>query len=100
MICSLADRIAIVTGAAQGLGEAIARRLAQEGAHVTLADINLEGVRRTTEAIAQETGRRTLAVQCDVTDEAQVDAMVQRTVETFGRLDILVANAGILIAGD
>jgi sorbitol-6-phosphate 2-dehydrogenase len=95
----LLDRIAIVTGGAQGLGEAICHRLAQEGAHVVVADINLEGAEKTAAAIREATGRRAIAVRVDVTKEDEVEAMVNRTLEEFGRLDIMVANAGILIAG-
>jgi len=94
----LQDRIAIVTGGAQGLGEAICHRLAREGAHVIVADVNLEGARRVAAEIMVQTDRRALAVQADVTDEAQVEAMVRRAMDEFGRLDIMVANAGILIA--
>ena len=94
----LQDKIAIVTGGAQGLGAAICRRLADEGCHVVVADLNLEGAEQTAAEIAAQTGRRTLATKVDVTDEAQVEAMVDRAVEEFGRLDILVSNAGILIA--
>jgi len=92
----LQDRIAIVTGAAQGLGEALAHRLADEGCHVVVADVNVQGVRRVAEEIAARTGRRALAMAVDVTNSQQVEEMVGRTVEEFGRLDILVANAGIL----
>jgi sorbitol-6-phosphate 2-dehydrogenase len=95
---ALQDRIAIVTGGAQGLGAAICRRLADEGCHVVVADLNLEGAEQTAADVAAQTGRRAIAVGVDVTDEAQVAAMVDRAVEEFGRLDILVSNAGILIA--
>ena len=95
---SLNDRIAIVTGGAQGLGAAICQRLAAEGAHVVVADLNLEGAEATAAAIQAQTGRRTLALGVDVTDEGQVEALVQRTVDEFARLDILVSNAGVLIA--
>ena len=94
----LLDRIAIVTGGAQGLGAAVCQRLAWEGAHVVVADLNLEGAAHTAAEIAAQTGRRTLAVGVNVTDESQVEAMVNRAVDEFGRLDILVSNAGILIA--
>ena len=94
----LQDRIAIVSGGAQGLGRAICLRLAQEGAHVIVADINLDGAQETADAIAAETGRRTMAVQVDVTKEEQVAAAMDRAVEAFGRLDICVSNAGVLIA--
>lgn len=94
----LIDRIALVTGGAQGLGQAIGRRLAQEGAHVAVADLNLAGAEQVAAGIAAQTGRRAIAIGVDVSDEAQVEAMVRRTVDEFGRLDILVSNAGILIA--
>jgi sorbitol-6-phosphate 2-dehydrogenase len=96
---SLQDRIAVITGGAQGLGEAICHRLAREGAHVIVADLNLEGAERVAREVMARTGRRAVAVQADVTDEAQVEAMVARAVDEFGGLDILVSNAGILIAG-
>ncbi|HID86688.1 MAG TPA: sorbitol-6-phosphate dehydrogenase [Anaerolineae bacterium] len=92
----LQDRIAIVTGAAQGLGEALARRLAAEGCHVVVADINGRGAQRVAEEISAQSGRRALAMTVDVTKSQQVEEMVRRTVEEFGRLDILVANAGII----
>jgi sorbitol-6-phosphate 2-dehydrogenase len=95
----LPDRIALVTGGAQGLGEAICHRLAREGAHVVVADLNRAGGERVAAEVAARTGRRALAVRVDVTDEGQVEAAVQGVVEGFGRLDILVSNAGILIAG-
>ena len=98
---TLQDRIAIVTGGARGLGEAICHQLAREGAHVVVADLNLEGAERVAAEIVSraQAGRRAVAVQVDVTDEPQVAAMVDRAVQEFGRLDILVSNAGILIAG-
>ena len=95
---ALQDHIAIVTGGAQGLGEAVCHRLAREGAHVAVADLNLEGAERVAVGIVAQTDRRAIAVQTDVTDEAQVAAMVDRTIQEFGRLDLLVSNAGILIA--
>ena len=94
----LHDQIAIVTGGAQGLGEAICHRLAREGAHVVVADLNMKGAECVAADIMAQTDRRAIAVQVDVTDEAQVAAMVDRAVQEFGRLDILVSNAGILIA--
>jgi len=96
---TLQDRIAIVTGGAQGLGEAICHRLAREGAHVVVADLNLEGAERVAAEIEARTERRAVGVGVDVTAEEQVAAMIERAVTEFGRLDILVSNAGILIAG-
>jgi len=92
----LQDRIAAVTGGAQGLGEAIAHRLAREGAHIGVADINFEGARQVAAAIEDSTKRQAIPLAVDVTDETQVTRMVARIVETFGHLDILVANAGIV----
>jgi sorbitol-6-phosphate 2-dehydrogenase len=94
----LQDRIALVTGGAQGLGQAICQRLAAEGCHVVVADLNGEAAEAATAEIAANSGRQTLAVQVDVTEESQVEAMVAQTLEKFGRLDIAVANAAILIA--
>ncbi len=94
----LEDRVAIVTGGAQGLGEAICHRLAREGAHIAVADLDLRGAQGVADDLAAQADRRAIAVGVDVTDETQVEAMVQRTMQVFGRLDILVSNAGILIA--
>jgi len=94
----LEDRIAIVTGGAQGLGEAICHRLAREGAHIVVADLDLKGAQRVAADLIAHTGCRAIAVGVDVTDETQVETMVQRAVQELGRLDILVSNAGILIA--
>jgi sorbitol-6-phosphate 2-dehydrogenase len=96
----LVDQVAIVTGAAQGLGEALAHRLGKEGAHVVVADINDEAAQKVAQAIAEAYGVKTLWVHADVTDLAQCEAMVDKTVEAFGRLDILISNAGILISGE
>ena len=95
---TLEDRIAVVTGGAQGLGAAICLRLAQEGAHVVVADLNLEGAEETATSIITQTGQKAIAAQVDVTDEGQVKEMVDRAVREFGRLDILVSNAGVLAA--
>jgi NAD(P)-dependent dehydrogenase (short-subunit alcohol dehydrogenase family) len=94
---TLKDRVAIVTGGAQGLGAAICTRLAREGAHVLGADLNLEGAEDTASEIMMHTDRRAIAIQFDVTDEDQVVAMVGHASAEFGRLDILVSNAGILL---
>jgi sorbitol-6-phosphate 2-dehydrogenase len=94
----LEDRIALVTGGGQGLGQAICQRLAREGAHVVVADINEDTARTTAAQIMAETDRRALGLIVDVTDEAQVGGAVDRAVQEFGRLDIVVSNAGILFA--
>ncbi|HFD38623.1 MAG TPA: sorbitol-6-phosphate dehydrogenase [Anaerolineae bacterium] len=96
---TLWNKIALVTGGAQGLGEAICWRLAREGAHLVVADLNQAGAQAVAAEIAAQTGRRAIAVGVDVTDEAQVESLIRRAVDEFGRLDILVSNAGVLIAG-
>jgi sorbitol-6-phosphate 2-dehydrogenase len=95
----LQDQIAIVTGGAQGLGRAICQRLAVEGAHVVVADLNEPAAQNTAAEIASTTGRQTLALKTDVTNDADMAALVDTTLQKFGRLDIAVANAGIVIAG-
>jgi len=96
----LQDKIALITGGGQGLGQAISLRLAQEGAHVVVADLNEQTAQDTAAQIAANTDRRALAFKVDVTDEAQVEALVARALETFGRIDVAVSNAGILIANE
>jgi NAD(P)-dependent dehydrogenase (short-subunit alcohol dehydrogenase family) len=95
-----AGKIAIVTGAGQGIGEAIARRLAGEGAAVAVAEIDATAGRRTAEAIAAETGTRTRFVHCDVADTASVNAMVAEVAADLGPPDVLVNNAGIAVFGE
>ncbi|HEY8476501.1 MAG TPA: SDR family NAD(P)-dependent oxidoreductase [Chloroflexota bacterium] len=92
------DEVSIVTGAGRGIGRACALRLAAEGAHVVLVDVDLE----TAEAVAGEVralDRQALPLKVDVTKVAEVRAMVDRTVATFGRVDILVNNAGVVGPG-
>jgi len=89
-------QVAVVTGAASGLGRAIAMRYAAEGAAVVVADLDVAAGRPVVEAI-EKAGGRALAVAMDVTDEAAVDRGVAATVEAFGRLDVMVSNAGIQI---
>lgn len=95
----LEGRVALVTGAGRGLGAALALRLAQEGAHVAAADIMLDGVEKVAAECTERYGVKALPLKCDVTDEAGVEAAVGRIVEEMGRLDILVANAGIVVPG-
>jgi sorbitol-6-phosphate 2-dehydrogenase len=94
----LQGKTAIVTGGAQGLGQAISQRLAKEGCNVVIADVNEAGVNATAVAIAKEMGGRVLGTKVDVTQEADVQGLFERTVKEFGRVDIVVANAAILIA--
>jgi 3-oxoacyl-[acyl-carrier protein] reductase len=87
-------KVAIVTGAAGGLGLAIAGRLASDGAAVVLADLDLAGAETACENLAAR-GGRVLAQRTDVSDAKDVTALVARTREKFGRLDIMISNAGI-----
>ncbi|HHV96786.1 MAG TPA: sorbitol-6-phosphate dehydrogenase [Clostridiaceae bacterium] len=89
----LEGQVAIVTGAAQGLGEALARRLDYEGCKVVVADINLEKAEKVTSELSDA-----IAVKVDVTNEEQVENMVKAAVDKYGKLDLMVSNAGILIA--
>ena len=86
----LAGKITLVTGAASGFGAGIARAYAREGATVVLADLNDEGAR----SVARDCGGLSVAVRCDVTRRADIDAAVQLVRERFGRLDVVVNNAG------
>ncbi len=95
----LDGKIAIVTGSAQGFGAGIARYLANAGASVVIADMNLDGASKTAAEIEEECGVPTLAVGVNVSDEDSVRLMVEKTVLTFGGLDVFVNNAGIVRAG-
>jgi NAD(P)-dependent dehydrogenase (short-subunit alcohol dehydrogenase family) len=88
------NKVALITGAASGLGLATAKAFAESGAAVVLADWNEKAVQAAAKELA-ERGFRTLAVRCDVSDDAQVEAMVEQTVATFGRLDAAFNNAGV-----
>lgn len=96
----LLGKTAVVTGAAQGLGAALADRLAREGAKVLVADIDSAKASATAAQIATETGSEAFGIGADVTDEAGCASMMGAVVDRWGRLDIVVANAGILKAGD
>lgn len=91
----LSGRVAIVTGAAQGIGEAIAKRLASEGAVVVVADINIETARRVADEIKAQ-GGTAIAFKVDVANRVEVQDMVGTTMENFGAIHILVNNAGIV----
>lgn len=95
----LKDKIVVVTGAAAGIGLACAQRFALEGAKVVLSDVSVEKGERAAEAL-QETGADAIFIACDVGDKTQVDALISGAVAAFGRLDCVVANAGIVHACD
>jgi NAD(P)-dependent dehydrogenase (short-subunit alcohol dehydrogenase family) len=90
--------VALVTGAAQGMGLATAKAFARAGASVVLADVSTKGLQLAKEEIAK-IGAKVLTVQCDVSDEIQVKALIDETVTTFGRLDAAYNNAGINTVG-
>ncbi|MCE5313480.1 MAG: SDR family NAD(P)-dependent oxidoreductase [Armatimonadota bacterium] len=92
------DKIVLVTGGAQGVGEAICRRFAEECATVIVADINEDGAKSVAENIAKEFGGKTLGIRMNVTDDFEVHSTMEMIEKDFGRLDVLVANAGILRA--
>ena len=84
-----------VTGAARGIGKCTATAFAEAGADVAIVDMDLETAQATAQEIAQATGRKVIALQCDVTDEAQVQVMVDEVVKQLGGLNFCHANAGI-----
>jgi rhamnulose-1-phosphate aldolase/alcohol dehydrogenase len=92
----LTGRVAVITGGASGIGRATARALAERGAHVVVADLNVDGAREVADELVAAHGlRRSIAVATDVTDEGAVKDMVRRTILEYGGLDILVASAGL-----
>src|SRR4051794_34435808 len=95
----LDGRVALVTGAARGFGRVMAEALGSAGASVVLSVRDLGRATESASAVAEATGARTLAVAADVTRRAEVEAMVAKALDTFGRLDVLVNNAGLNIRG-
>jgi NAD(P)-dependent dehydrogenase (short-subunit alcohol dehydrogenase family) len=95
----LTGRVSLVTGAARGLGQAMATALAEAGAHLVIVDINSQGIQSTASAL-RSSGHDVLALTVDVTQPVDVNQMVQQALEVFGRVDILVNNAGINRGGE
>lgn len=95
----LKDKTAIVTGAAQGLGEAIAARLLQEGCQVLLADLQEKQLAEAADKLRPQYGAAAGIQKCDITRETEVEGLIALADKRWGRLDIFVANAGILISG-
>ena len=91
----LSGKVALVTGAARGIGRAIAERLARDGADVALADVRADRLEESVAAVEKH-GGRALALSADVTQKVEVDAMVQSTVDRLGGIDALFSNAGII----
>jgi NAD(P)-dependent dehydrogenase (short-subunit alcohol dehydrogenase family) len=95
----LTDNVAIITGGARGIGAGIARSFASFGARVVIADRKGEAI-QSTEASLRHQGAEALGVECDVRDASQVSAMLDRTLDTFGRVDVLVNNVGGVYLGE
>lgn len=95
----LKNKVAIITGAASGIGLEIAKTFAKEGAKVVISDLNEEGAIHSANDIRNQ-GYEALAFRCDVTDEAQIDALVEKTYHTYGRIDIVINNAGFQHVSD
>lgn len=93
----LKDKVCIVTGAASGIGNAIAHRYASEGGRVAIADLNLDAAEKAAADIRAKSGAEAMAVAMDVTSEEQVNQGVAKVVEAWGTVDVLVSNAGIQI---
>lgn len=94
MARQLEGLVTLLTGGAQGLGEALAHRLSDEGSKVVVADINIEAARKVAQSLEDA-----IAVQADVSDWEQCEAMVKAAAEQYGRIDRLVANAAIVLSG-
>jgi NAD(P)-dependent dehydrogenase (short-subunit alcohol dehydrogenase family) len=93
----LKDKVAIVTGGSSGIGLAAARRLGAEGARIVIASQNKDRIEAAAERVRKEDGVEVLGLECDVSSEAQVGSVVDKTFERFGRLDIVVNNAGMML---
>lgn len=92
----LKDKVAVITGASSGIGRGIAKRFAQEGANVVIADIQLDAAEKIVDEI-EEIDQKALALKIDVSNPEDVDEMVSKTIEEFGKIDILVDNAGVFV---
>ena len=95
MDLELTDRVAIVTGGSKGIGKAVALELAREGVDVAICARNRDVLEEAAREVAEETGRRVIPVQADTTSRESVEAMVEATVGTLGKVDILVNNAAV-----
>jgi 3-hydroxybutyrate dehydrogenase len=93
---SLKDKVALITGAASGIGKECAIDMAKAGAHIVIADMNMEGAQATAKEI-EALGVKAIAVSMDVTSQDQVNAGIEEAVKTLGSIDVLVSNAGIQI---
>lgn len=94
----LENKKAVLTGGAQGLGKALALHLANEGCDVLIGDLNAEGAIETANEVAAETGRNVIGAKVDISQDADVKTFFEKAVDEFGRVDVVVANAAVLIA--
>ena len=97
MAARFGDKVAIVTGGASGIGLATVRRLASEGALVVVADLNATSAVQVADTLKADGASDALGLRCDVSDEAQVEAVVASVLARFGRLDVVVNNAGMML---
>ncbi|PXY32374.1 SDR family NAD(P)-dependent oxidoreductase [Prauserella muralis] len=95
----LQDKVALITGGGRGIGAATARRLALQGADVAITYVSAPGAAKSVAADVEALGRRALTIKADSADAEEIVAAVEHTVSTFGRLDVLVNNAGLFHAG-
>ncbi len=91
----LDDKVSFVTGGARGIGKAIAAAIAEAGSHVAIVDVDIDEAIRTSQEIADSTGVKSIAIKTDVTNQADVDHMIEVILKEFGRLDVAFCNAGI-----
>jgi len=91
----LKDRVAIITGGAQGIGRAIAEKLADEGAKIVIADVMEEAAKKTADEISNNKNVAALSLKVDVSSSQETEQMIKKTVEKFGKIDIIINNAGI-----
>ncbi|PIU83761.1 MAG: 3-oxoacyl-ACP reductase [Elusimicrobia bacterium CG06_land_8_20_14_3_00_38_11] len=91
----LKDKVAIITGGAQGIGRAIAEKLADEGAKIVIADVMEEAAKKTADEISNNKNVAALSLKVDVSSSQETEQMIKKTVEKFGKIDIIINNAGI-----
>ncbi|MCA0424238.1 MAG: SDR family NAD(P)-dependent oxidoreductase, partial [Proteobacteria bacterium] len=89
------DKVCVITGAASGIGFAIARRFIEDGAKIVIADLNADGAAKAAAELGKAGTGEAIGIAMDVTNEDQVNAGIQKVIDTWGRIDVLVSNAGI-----
>lgn len=100
MTLRIKNKVCLITGAGSGIGEAIARRFAQEGAKLVLTDINKDTVDNVANALSKKYGVKVISIKQDVVNEKKWVVLVTQVEKVFGRIDVLVNNAGIAIPGN